>query len=296
VHGTADAEKGWEIPPRPHLDIELALVTPAIATELKDGQLPPRNPRPGRIAQYARDIATGHWMASGETVIFDDLGKLVSGWHRLTAIEQAGKPVWLILVRGVPEHAYEVVDSGSPRSLNDTLRKRGLANVSSLGGAIRFAWLMQCDGLPYSSVQPTRSELLTFLDENPGLIEAVTATLAFSKKSWRWPGTSAAPVYYYAHQEWPEETLAFFYQLRTGEIRPGEGIHSGMPSYSMRRWLDNRANEPQARQPMHFGAVAIKAINAHIQGKTTGTLTWTPSAPFPKLLTRARVMGWTQAG
>jgi hypothetical protein len=48
-----------------------------------------RNLRVPVVQSYARDMVSGNWMLNGETIKFDQSGKLIDGQHRLSAVVTA---------------------------------------------------------------------------------------------------------------------------------------------------------------------------------------------------------------
>jgi hypothetical protein len=83
----------------------------------------------GRVIEFATAIDEGKWVLNGETIKFDDEGRLFDGQHRLEAIILAGKAVASHVVRGVNDpRAFSTVDVGKPRGHGDIF---GIAGYSS---------------------------------------------------------------------------------------------------------------------------------------------------------------------
>jgi hypothetical protein len=103
-----------------------------------------RRLREGHVAFLQRQLLGGHWLPNGETLIFDTTKHLLDGQHRLSAIVQARKSAWCLVVRGVPTEAYTTLDIGNNRSVGSTLGNMGYKNANVLAAICRFqnAWEM----------------------------------------------------------------------------------------------------------------------------------------------------------
>lgn len=279
------AEREWKVPPRPSITADVEFITPAQAWDWLNKGERPRKDRRVNVIRYYRDITSGQWVDGAGAVIFDKDGALLNGQHTLLALIESDEGLWLVVVRGVSPSALEVIDSGATRTFADVLRGRGEINVMGLGAAIRFCWLYTNDGLPWTSIQPTRSDLLSFLDKHPGIRDSVRIAHPLNSPPHSWPASSSAGVHYLASLEWPEQAAAFYAFMALDAEPP-----KGSPPMAFRRWLINNANEAKT---IAWSAHAINAINAYVAGKTMNAIKgWTPDQKFPKLLTRRQVVGW----
>lgn len=108
---------------------EFVIVTPEMASEwLKRNVKNNRNLRRMKIEGYARDMASGNWMVTGEAVKFDTEGNLVDGQNRLQAVVESDCSVWMLVVRNVSADAMVVLDSGAVRSPADALVISGISD------------------------------------------------------------------------------------------------------------------------------------------------------------------------
>jgi len=103
-----------------------------------------RKARPRKVTLYATEMTTGRWKVNGDTIKFDDQGRLIDGQHRLMAAIQAGLTLTSFVARGLDaDDAFATLDVGARRSTADYLRYHGFAsNVALLAAsARRFSWL-----------------------------------------------------------------------------------------------------------------------------------------------------------
>jgi hypothetical protein len=72
-----------------------------------------RNIVQSHVAALARDIANGHWMFNAQPICFSRSGRLLNGQHRLSAVLEAGLPIEVMVMHGLPEEAFQTYDKQS---------------------------------------------------------------------------------------------------------------------------------------------------------------------------------------
>jgi hypothetical protein len=170
-----------------------------------------RNIRAGDVARYARDMATGKWGMAGDTVKFDKKGNLIDGQHRLQAIIRADTTIELVVVRGLETEVIDVLDTGIKRTIGDALSLAGYSNSTNLSAAARLMMLIEVNkargttsqkggvdlqGNKAVSVLFSNTEVLAFVEENPGLVEAVTWSATNYRKVANLQPSVMAVAYY----------------------------------------------------------------------------------------------------
>lgn len=143
-------------------------VTPEIASRWLGKNVKNRNLRQSVVRGYARDMAAGNWLLTGEAVKFDTDGNLIDGQHRLMAIVQSGRTVPLFVVRGVAADAQHVMDTGAKRSASDALGLQGHKHATLVAAASRLGIVIE-SGRDARNVAPTHSEISEYLDAHPEL-------------------------------------------------------------------------------------------------------------------------------
>jgi outer membrane murein-binding lipoprotein Lpp len=130
------------------MKVERVFVTPEIASAmLTQNTKNFRKLDKNRVAQYAKDIASGNWDENGETIKVNGT-TLLDGQHRLSAINVANKGVWMLIVYGVEASAINI-DRGRPRKFGQWLAHTGCVNANRIASiakaAIEYeqgAWLL----------------------------------------------------------------------------------------------------------------------------------------------------------
>lgn len=153
-------------------------VTPAIATAWLASNHGNRNIRSKAVALLARDMAAGDWRFTGEAIKFDADGTLLDGQHRLMAVVQSGAAIDMLIIRGLDRDAQRVMDSGAKRSAADALGWGGHKNTNLLAAAARLGLEIERDD---ANRLFTHSEVVAYVDENPDLLDVITAASAARK-------------------------------------------------------------------------------------------------------------------
>src|SRR5215472_19149766 len=91
-------------------------ITPMLAQEWLDRGGANRHRNDKRVGVLAAAIRRGDWRLTGDTIKLDEDGLIRDGQHRLAAIVDAGIDVQTLVVFGVAEDAFDVMDTGRPRS------------------------------------------------------------------------------------------------------------------------------------------------------------------------------------
>lgn len=169
------------------IQVTVETITPDIAREMLGHNERNRNSKSGKIQQYARDMASGNWVVTGEAIKFDTAGVLLDGQNRLFACIAADTPFETMVMRGVPAVAQEFMDTGAARNAGDALTLRGYTNVNPLA-AIARTHSSYAQGIIVNSSSGTGGrgnmtvhEVVEYVKEHPELVEVVSTAKAISK-------------------------------------------------------------------------------------------------------------------
>lgn len=107
------------------LAIGVETITPDLARVWLDRGGVNRRTSQRRVKMLVAAIQAGEWQLTGEAIKLDADGKVRDGKHRLIAIAEAGVPVQSLVIRNLPEPAFDVLDTGKARSPSDVLSIHG---------------------------------------------------------------------------------------------------------------------------------------------------------------------------
>lgn len=125
----------------PGIEVYFLEVTPEVAAEMLS-----RNTKNQRtisamaVERYASDMTTQEWLINGETIKFSDKNELIDGQHRLEAIKASGESQVLIIVWGLDAEAMATIDTGRKRSYADQLKRREIANHTTVASINNRLW------------------------------------------------------------------------------------------------------------------------------------------------------------
>jgi hypothetical protein len=103
----------------------LCLIHPLDAEQMMKRNVNNRKIRVLYVGRLAREILSGGWIPISNGIGFDIEGNLVDGQHRLLACIKSQKPIWVIVVTGLPSKAMEHSDRGIGKTLPDVLTRTG---------------------------------------------------------------------------------------------------------------------------------------------------------------------------
>ena len=98
---------------------EFITITPDQAKQWLTLNIGNRTKRGWWVGAISAMIKRGEWITTHQGVAFSKSGKLLDGQHRLEAIIHSGIPIQMLVVTGVPDNAYKVLDNGVKRTLSD---------------------------------------------------------------------------------------------------------------------------------------------------------------------------------
>lgn len=108
--------------PSGQLRITVETITPDMAAAYLATNANNRRMRPRLVEILKRDILADNYTFTHQGIAFDEADTLIDGQHRLTAIIASGKPVPMLVFRGLRRTTQEVIDLGQARSIAETLQ------------------------------------------------------------------------------------------------------------------------------------------------------------------------------
>lgn len=257
----------------PPVRMEIVTITPKMAAKwLADDEADPNRRNRGisgpTIAAYARDMANGRWQLSEAAICFDVAGTLINGQHRLHACCMAERSFDVVVMRGFPRKAQEVMDQQRPRRITDVLYMRGYTHTAILAGAARRLLDFRdiAEGAPggIMSGRITHAELLTVIERHPKLSESAHFC-ADKATRVRGMGVSLAVAIHYTGRNLLKEAAkadAFIKVLQTGiPAYPGD------PAHRLREKMLTRGHVTHVMKPRDQLYSAIRAWNAFVGGE-----------------------------
>lgn len=244
--------------------MQVVSVTPEIARKWLGRNAGNRPLKMAHVARLASAIRNGKWKLTGDPVRFSDTGKLIDGQHRLQAIVDAEMTVQCVVMHGLNDDIFDVIDSGSPRSKADAVfiqyglpvAKSGLL-ASTAGLAYQYA-----NGSPSFKGKVPSDELLKYIGANPDLVDAVSHIYDTTPHENPVAKSIAAAFYFFACRKDPALAESFIVRFMVGAV---EGANDNL------LYLRNFCfNARAARRPIQSSEIFGRLIivwNSERRGK-----------------------------
>jgi hypothetical protein len=262
-------------------------IDPETAQRWLEGNVDNRVLRESRVVKLGGILQRDEWELTGDAIVFDDQDVLLNGQHRLSAIVVTGIPARLLVLRGVPSKAQEVMDQGLSRNLGDQLHRRGVSYAFVISGGLHWLHQMRYNeatgGAHYvdSAEHPTLRQLLAIHEETaPHLEELAPSINKLRYYTKVRPGPTLALRYRLGQIDETEAQLFF------DSWREGTGLAKDDPIFRLREWCmaDARFRSTKGRTPAYrYVAYVLVAWNRWRDQVPMRQLTWhfTPSQKDP---------------
>jgi hypothetical protein len=271
------------------------VITSKIAAEILEHRHPlNRRVRQGAVDRIARDMAKERFVFTGQPIIFNSLGNLIDGQHRLRAIRDSGRPQTLLVVLNVPAEAFEALDQGDVRPVATVMGELlNYPDAKIASGAVRIVRQFLKNGIPQHStgrLSLSRAEVIDGYKELTGMADAVRFVVRKTRSVSALFASQVGPaaLHWIFSRVSPQRSEAFFTALDKGSIPPGDA-GTGLTLLHARLVKESRES---GRLPMPvLSALTIKAWNVFNEPRDMGNLSYQPPREsFP------RVFGWLYHG
>lgn len=259
-------------------------ISPAMATAMLEKNTGNRRVRRAMATRYARAMAEGQWMVTGQPIIFARDGTLNDGQHRLMACIEADVPFVCDVRFGVERAAFVAIDIGGKRTNGDVLTIAGETETNLLAAAVALKFRhdrSDTGTISSQGIHPSPADTLAVLAANPGLRDAIAP---------------ARHVYGAGVRMRPAVLVWLAYEFRRrdaagaekflGQIASGAGLNKGAPALTFRNKMI-RVSESRESDPSGYlqAAWLIKAWNRFRAGKTIDVIAWNPKTErFPEIM------------
>lgn len=271
--------------------MELISVTPRLAEHWLQSNTHNRKPSFSTVARYAIDMQHGRWrQATGETIIFDSLGRLQQGQHRLMAVVKSGVTIRFWVMFNADPDDFSVIDSGRKRSTANVLSIEGVANATAVASICRSALLLRdyfdvaWGGKPINEI--TSLAVIEFYESNRDIVMKATNQAESARKSVYIPGAQfgAVAVNVMLISEQTDQWDEFVQRVVSGDMLPADSS-----IFALRRWsLGRRASADGGVATQQLKAALItKAWNAYVLDKPVKQLSWRREEMMPRPLPSA---------
>lgn len=196
------------------ISVYLVYLTPEVATSMLARKNTNRSFRLPQLNKLKRAMELGRWEINGETIIFDEDGRLIEGQHRLKAVVESGVSIWSFCVHGIDRERFKTMGQGAKRTAGDILGIQGLKNSRNLAAALRWVYRYENDFMNNPHPNITDDELADTLPDHPTIVDSFS--LGAKAHGLAAPGMVTA-LHYLCSKRDKGIANDFFWKFATGE-------------------------------------------------------------------------------
>lgn len=219
-----------------------------------------RHIRRSVVAIYARDMAEGRWVFTGEPIKFATDGTLLDGQHRLHAVVASEATVAMLVVRGLSLHVQDAMDTGARRTTADALSLSGERNAVVMASVSK---LILTDGDRLGDRRVSTGEVSALIDSDDSIRRICVDVLPALRLTVATPAV-VGYAYWRLNKIDPDKTAQFFDQLASLV-----GLPHGSPILALYHRLGNHAKSSRSRAYRREAlAYIFMAWNAWARGES----------------------------
>lgn len=228
------------------------------------------------VEAYARDMAEGHWLLNGTSIVLSQDGKVLDGRARLLACARARRSFETLVVEGIDVGSFETIDSVRKRTLADVLTIRRERHGKALAAGLRVIWSYH-NGTIKTARTPSSMALLAQLEAHPEIRDSVMPSLKTAPLLPHGTGIALHHLFGLVDQQ----KCDLFFSL----LASGSDDKSGHSSIDiLRKSLEDLSERRGFRKKYYMIAIVIKGWNAFISNKEIKILKFSPEIEsFPKI-------------
>lgn len=274
-----------------NLDLSFEVVTPLKASKYLemnfDGN---RSIRKSATVRYSETMKKNQWRDFATMLVFDSTGKLIDGQHRLSAQIDAGKTIGYVVLRGLDQDDYSVIDSGVRRSISDrsdmTKRESTIASAMAqydVGAPIKKCLSSISSG---GKIFVTEADLIAYADANLDEIKNLAKMYSRARHCVGKLSTVAfATAYMVIKNKYNEDTFEKFAgELATWNTQCPQALAA---QKSLSTNANGNANQSGKRERDRLAqtAIIIRACDQYVAG-------FIPNMPTKALVTESNLKEW----
>lgn len=250
------------------LKTEFVNVTPEMARAWLE-KANPRNRKLSKaiVATYAKEMREGRWKVNGVPILFDEVGDLLDGQHRLAMIAETGVSVMMLLVRGVKREAFDTIDCGKPRTANDALMVEREEYPALLAGAVRMCIGYVEHGTLLHKGKIQNAAITAFIAAHPAIRSDVAFIGELALGAAFQPAVLAALLFLSRNAGGNNDMARRFAE----DIKEGVGLERKNPALHLRNYPTTIPDHVRMKRDDYALRVAL-AFNAYNEGAQMSAL------------------------
>lgn len=147
---------------------EIKQITPEIAKTMLKRNNGNRKINERHVRFLSNEMKKGNWLFDGQPIRLTAAGGLLDGQHRLSAIVESDTTQKILVISGIDQAAFKVMDTGKGRSAADVFGIYGIPNATDAAASCRLIINIQKNkyGKSNSHDSPSNSDVLAFYNQD----------------------------------------------------------------------------------------------------------------------------------
>lgn len=264
---------------------EVRKITPKIAKEMLKKNFNNRKLNNPHVNYLSRQMLDNQWQFDGQPIRFDKYGRLLDGQHRLSAVVKSGETIKFLIISGLEESTFKVMDTGKNRSSGDVLSTLGIKycnDVSSVArSVIKFKEGSYSKSNSRGSTKTTNTDIINWYKENEKIEDIVRkADVLRSNFSGVLSRTKIATLLYLFN-----EINVGHSEIFMSKLCNGLDLDVNSPIYILRKKLIEDKMAKSSLPYREVLALICKAWNLYRLNKSCKVLRWNKETEkFPNLI------------
>lgn len=261
---------------------EIETVTPKQAALILNANEGNRPLRDGRVDELERTLREGRWKLTNDAIAMTGTsherpGRLLNGQHRLWACVNANVPIVVLVLYGLHEDSYAVMDTGAKRKASDLLPGPN-QNIRKAATHCVFCYAREALSCSGYGLIPGNDEIESFYSGHPIIGETVDADLSEIKSFVRAPSGVVGGFVIIR-----EDDRAAADEFIRG-VLSGENLPKTAPEMVLRNRLIAESTRSSKLAPATYAAMTVKAYNAKRTNAPLGKIGFRDGESFPRVV------------
>lgn len=260
---------------------EVKNINPELARFMLTTNSNNRNCSDNHVNFLAAEMSNNHWVFDGQPIRFSLTGQLLDGQHRLNAIIKSNTTQSFLIITGIADDAFKVMDTGKNRSGADALKINGIHYATDVAACSRMIMHYRTGSGADKGGRKSNSDIIDWYYENENIIEHIKNGHKWSNMFSNIMSRSEVATFSFLLSEVNANQSDLF----LSRLCTGLDLDANSPIFILRkRLIDDKMSTTRLRIS-DKKAFVIKAWNAFRLNKPMMMLKWNrDKEPFPSIL------------
>lgn len=249
---------------------EIRTITPSIAKEMLKRNFSNRKKSKSHIEFLADQMISGQWQFDGQPMRFDTFGRLLDGQHRLSAIIESECKIDFLVVSGIDEQAFQVMDTGKRRSGSDSLSAMGIQYPNEIAAVAKMVMRLKKNEFDQARLKATNTDIINWYEENKEIDVIVKQADSLKKQFSGVMTTSLIATLIYLFNE----KSVIHSELFMNQLCNGLAMNTNNPIHVLRKKLIEDRISKSSLPLKEKLALIFKAWNFYRLNKTCKVIRW----------------------